>query len=179
MSGRFTLNYAIDSVVETVRSAELLALRKRPGNRQADRGDAWRPHLGRVDPGQRGDVSTCAADPRRKPQGNSMSKHIHVRRTLAIDRPSTTQRDADWLGVVPPFDSCSPANAMPTYSIISSARLSTGGGSVRPKALAVVRLTIKSNLVGCATGISPGLIPRKILSTYSAARQNKSGKFGP
>src|SRR5262245_30783660 len=68
---------------------------------------------------------------------------------------------------------------MPSYSIISSARLSIGGGSVRPKAVAVVRLTIKSNLVGCATGISPGLIPRKILSTYSAARQNKSGKFGP
>jgi len=66
-----------------------------------------------------------------------------------------------------------------TYSITSSARVSSVGGSVRPKALAVVKLTIKSNLVGCATGISPGLVPRKILSTYSAVRQNKSGKFGP
>jgi len=74
---------------------------------------------------------------------------------------------------------CSKLWTKRTYSITSSARASSAGGSVRPKALAVVRLTIKSNLVGCATGISPGLAPRKILSTYSAVRQNKSGKFGP
>jgi hypothetical protein len=29
------------------------------------------------------------------------------------------------------------------------------------------------------TGRSPGLAPRKILSTYSAARRNKAGSFGP
>ena len=33
------------------------------------------------------------------------------------------------------------------------------------EALAVVRLITRSNLVGCSTGISPGLAPRKILST--------------
>ena len=32
-------------------------------------------------------------------------------------------------------------------------------------ALAVVRLMTSSNFVGCSTGISPGFVPRKILST--------------
>jgi hypothetical protein len=31
------------------------------------------------------------------------------------------------------------------------------------------------NLVGCSTGISPGFAPRKILSTSSAVRRNRSG----
>src|SRR5262245_3866757 len=50
------------------------------------------------------------------------------------------------------------------HSITSSARASRGGGTVRPSALAVVRLMTRSNLVGCSTGISPGFVPRKILS---------------
>jgi hypothetical protein len=56
------------------------------------------------------------------------------------------------------------------HSITSSAIASSVGGMVRPSALAVVRLMTRSNLVGCSTGRSPGLAPRKILSTYSAAR---------
>src|SRR6476646_9128093 len=47
------------------------------------------------------------------------------------------------------------------YSITSSARASRVGDSSRPSALAVLRLTIKSSLVGCSTGISAGLLPRK------------------
>jgi hypothetical protein len=31
--------------------------------------------------------------------------------------------------------------------------------------LAVVRLMMRSNLVGCSTGMSPGFAPRRILST--------------
>src|SRR5262245_23214327 len=51
------------------------------------------------------------------------------------------------------------------HSITSSARASSDGGTVRPSALAVVRLMTRSNLIGCSTGMSPGLAPRRILST--------------
>src|SRR6266404_2562152 len=53
------------------------------------------------------------------------------------------------------------------HSITSSARASSVGGTVSLRALAVVRLMTRSNLVGCSTGMSPGFVPRKILSTYS------------
>src|SRR5215468_9876491 len=65
------------------------------------------------------------------------------------------------------------------HSITSSARASSVGGMVRPSALAVIRLMTRSNLVGCSTGRSAGFAPRRILSTYSAARRKRSGKFGP
>jgi hypothetical protein len=58
------------------------------------------------------------------------------------------------------------------YSITSSARSRNESGIVRPSALAVVRLTTISNLDGCSTGMSPGFVPRRILSTNSAARRN-------
>src|SRR5262249_19657084 len=67
----------------------------------------------------------------------------------------------------------------PPHSITSSARASSVGGTVRPSTLAVTRLTTRSNLVGCSTGMSAGFAPRRILSTYSAARRKRSGKFGP
>src|SRR5262245_36042419 len=51
------------------------------------------------------------------------------------------------------------------HSITSSARASRVSGRVRPSAFAVVRLMTRSNLVGCSTGRSPGLAPRRILST--------------
>jgi hypothetical protein len=51
------------------------------------------------------------------------------------------------------------------YSITSSARASSVGGTSRPSAFAVVKLMTRSNLVGCSTGRSAGLAPRKILST--------------
>ena len=43
------------------------------------------------------------------------------------------------------------------YSITSSARASTDGGTARPRALAVLRLISSSNLVVCRTGKSAGL----------------------
>jgi hypothetical protein len=58
------------------------------------------------------------------------------------------------------------------HSITSSARSRNESGIVRPSALAVVRLTTSSNLDGCSTGMSPGFVPRRILSTNSAARRN-------
>ena len=43
------------------------------------------------------------------------------------------------------------------HSITSSARASSDCGTVRPSALAVLRLMTSSNLVGCCTGRSAGL----------------------
>src|SRR4051812_28406320 len=52
-----------------------------------------------------------------------------------------------------------------THSITSSARASSVGETVRPRARAVIRLMTKSNFVGCSIGRSAGFAPRKILST--------------
>src|SRR5258708_6072486 len=60
---------------------------------------------------------------------------------------------------VPEADSCS---ATRRYSITSSARASNEGGTVRPSALAVLRLITSSYLVGCSTGRSEGLVPLRI-----------------
>ena len=51
------------------------------------------------------------------------------------------------------------------YSITSSARARSVGGTVRPSAFAVLRLMTSSNLVGCSTGRSAGLAPFKMRST--------------
>src|SRR5262249_51917605 len=51
------------------------------------------------------------------------------------------------------------------HSITSSARSRSPWGMFSPRALAVVRLMMRSNLVGCWTGMSPGFVPRRILST--------------
>jgi hypothetical protein len=45
------------------------------------------------------------------------------------------------------------------YSITSSARASSIGGTVRPSAMTVGRLMTSSNLVGCTTGRSAGFSP--------------------
>jgi hypothetical protein len=58
----------------------------------------------------------------------------------------------------------------PPHSIAWSARTRSDFASLSPIAFALVGLTTRSNLVGCSTGISPGLIPFGILSTTSAAR---------
>ena len=51
------------------------------------------------------------------------------------------------------------------YSITSSARASTEGGIVRPRALAVLRLITSSYLVGDCTGRSAGFSPLRMRST--------------
>ena len=65
------------------------------------------------------------------------------------------------------------------HSITSSARPSTDGGTSTLSALAVLRFTTSSNLVGCSTGNSPGFAPLKILSTKAAARRERSRKSTP
>src|SRR5262245_16142174 len=51
------------------------------------------------------------------------------------------------------------------YSITSSARASRVGGTVRPSALAVLRLITSSYLVGACTGRSAGFSPLRMRST--------------
>src|SRR5262244_1352927 len=51
------------------------------------------------------------------------------------------------------------------HSMTSVAQARIDGGTVRPSALAVLRLTTSSNRVGCWTGRSAGLAPVRILST--------------
>src|SRR5215208_1567755 len=62
-----------------------------------------------------------------------------------------------------------------THSITSSARAISVGGSSRPSALAVRRLTRSSSLVGCSTGRLPGEAPLKILSISPAALKYRRG----
>src|SRR5215471_11649177 len=57
------------------------------------------------------------------------------------------------------------------HSITSSARPSGIGDTSRPSVLAVLRLIASSNFVGCWTGRSDGFSPRRIRSTYAAARR--------
>ena len=48
------------------------------------------------------------------------------------------------------------------YSITSSARASSVGGTSMPSALALGRLMTSSNLVDCTTGKSAGLVPLRM-----------------
>src|SRR5262249_38596168 len=63
--------------------------------------------------------------------------------------------------------------------ITSSARSRRDWGMVRPRALAVFRLTTRSNLVGLSTGYCAGLAPWRILSAISAARRNIARILAP
>src|SRR4029434_5134138 len=66
-----------------------------------------------------------------------------------------------------------------TYSMNWSARASSEGGIVRPRALAVLRLMTSSNFVGCSTGRSAGLAPLRIFATCAAPRRRRSAGSGP
>jgi hypothetical protein len=55
------------------------------------------------------------------------------------------------------------------YSITSSARASSVGGTSRPSALAVLKLMANSNLVGCNTGRLAGFSPLRMRPTYVPA----------
>src|SRR5262249_17889272 len=65
----------------------------------------------------------------------------------------------------------------PPHSITSSARTSSAVGTVSPSALGVVRLMVRSNLVGFSTGMSAGLAPRRTLSINSALRRKYPGSL--
>src|ERR1700687_224017 len=54
-----------------------------------------------------------------------------------------------------------------SYSITSSARARRLAGTSMPRALAVIRLITRSNLVGCSTCRSAGLAPRAGFLPYA------------
>ena len=66
------------------------------------------------------------------------------------------------------------AGQSPHHSITSSAVASNLSGIVRPSALAVLRLITNSNLVGCWTDRSAGVVPLRTRSMYPAAWRNCS-----
>jgi hypothetical protein len=66
-----------------------------------------------------------------------------------------------------------------THSITSLARSSTDVGSSMPSALALLRLTTRSNFTARSTGGSAGEVPFKILSTKAAERANRSRRSTP
>jgi hypothetical protein len=59
--------------------------------------------------------------------------------------------------------------------IRSPRRLGQAASAAHRGAFAVARLITRSNLIGYSTGRSPGFALRRILSTNSAARRNRSG----
>jgi len=65
------------------------------------------------------------------------------------------------------------------YSITSSARASSAGGTSSPNVLAVCRLMTSSNLVGSTTGRSAGFSPLRTRPVYTPTRRNSSVTFGP
>src|SRR5262249_52386365 len=65
------------------------------------------------------------------------------------------------------------------HSITPSARTKNVSEIVRPSVLAVLRLTISSNFVGCSIGRSAGLAPLRIRSTKYAARRYRARMFMP
>lgn len=71
------------------------------------------------------------------------------------------------------------AAKMMAYSITLSARATRPAGTSSPIALAACRLMTNSNLAGCSTGISAGLIPWRIFTTIRASWRNISVKLGP
>src|SRR5262245_1904588 len=101
--------------------------------------------------------------PAQKPDGRQLARLLRPRRERPRGRRAAEQRH----------------ELAASHSITSSARASSDGGTVRPIAFAAITFSASSNLVGCSTGKSPGFAPRRILSTYSAARRNRSALFAP
>src|SRR5262249_18001307 len=69
--------------------------------------------------------------------------------------------------------------APPDHSITSSASARSLSGTVKPSAFAVLPLITSWNRVGCSTGSSAALAPRRILSTWAAERRVISSRSGP
>src|SRR3954447_23496722 len=89
--------------------------------------------------------------------------HLRRRRRSGIGRLTDPTAAAQlWLRA---GSSCPFAAIHQSHSMITSARESSAGTMVRLSALAVLRLITSSNLVGCSTGKSAALVPRRILST--------------
>src|SRR4029453_3922731 len=77
------------------------------------------------------------------------------------------------------FSCCEGEPLAHDHWITWSARPSTDGGIVGPRAFASLRFMTNSNLVGRSTGRSAGLAPLRILSTEGAGPRNWGEKFTP
>ena len=71
-----------------------------------------------------------------------------------------------------PRQLCANFGSGDAHSMILSARIRIVGGTVKFEALAVLRLTTSSNVVGCSTGMSDGFAPLRMRSTISAPRRH-------
>jgi hypothetical protein len=89
--------------------------------------------------------------------------------TIIRVEPSSTG-DSRLQGALPLRD-LSTCNKVWVYSITSSARNRIDCGMVTPSAFAVFRLITSSNFVGCRTGMSAGLAPLRISTTWPAIRR--------
>src|SRR5262249_54442108 len=102
----------------------------------------------------------------RRPQHQSRptrsKSHDHVCPLRLSKRTICTPSQQVRLVPTTDLSRCSMTHA---YSITSSARTSSGGGTVRPSALEVLRLITSSNRVACSTGTSIGSAHLRILST--------------
>lgn len=73
----------------------------------------------------------------------------------------------------------SPSARVRTHCMTSSACCRTDCGIASRRTLAAFRLMTSSNLVGRSIGRSAGFAPRRMRSTYTAARWNRSSRPGP
>ncbi len=79
------------------------------------------------------------------------------------DRPARDEREGDEHGEVARI--LEEEGTAPRHSITRSACVSSSAEIINPSALAVLRLTTSSSLVGCSTGTSPAFAPSRILAT--------------
>jgi hypothetical protein len=104
----------------------------------------------------------------RKGSVSVLRRHVSGRRGSADSGRSLDDDGAAGFGPKRKFD-LTPLGARTgfaaAHSITSPARERIDDGIVRPNALAVLRLITRSNVVGCSTGMSAGLAPRKILTS--------------
>src|SRR5262245_15389012 len=90
------------------------------------------------------------------------------RRLLRAHRERPCRRAAEQRDELPSF-----------HSITSSARPSSGSGTARPSARAVLRLIISSTLVACCTGGSAGFWPLRMRPVYTPERRYESVTLPP
>src|SRR5215831_552046 len=105
-----------------------------------------------------------------------LDEPAHLIAALAPAFPAFDAQHIEFAFDVAEDEVCSVARP---YSITSSARARSDGGTVRPSAFAVLRLIARSYLVGACTGRSAGFSPLRMRSTYPAARRNPSNASGP
>jgi Transposase len=126
------------------------------GDDRPRQGVGQRIHLVRPVQRDRADA-TLVVDTDEVGHGSSCLRHGRI---WCVRGPHAPQRHGEQAQA----DRCEELAAV-HYWITSSARASTAGGIVRPRALAVFRLMTSSNFVGCSTGRSLGFAPLRILST--------------